>query len=333
LTALGASVTEGTFYVRVTNTATGAVQRLAVDVKVSGATPDTPASLAAKIDAINGLSASINGSRLHIAADQGYTFDFSPVVLSQPTATNFTAGSAPTVSVAGQYSGAENHVLTFTVAGSGSVGNGSLQLDVKNEKGDFVGSVNIGDGYAAGDTITLNNGLTIAVGTGQLKAGDSFQVQALATTDTSGFLAAAGMNAFFSGASASEMQVCSDILQSPNRIATALGADLTDNTCARQLAALRDKTLDSLTGMSPSEYYQRIVADLGQQVSLKQGQQTNVQAVLQNLQQQRSDLSSVNINDEAAQLLVYQQMFQAAAKYLSSLQTTMTALLNMVGSS
>ena len=35
----------------------------------------------------------------------------------------------------------------------------------------------------------------------------------------------------------------------------------------------------------------------------------------------------MNINDEAALLLVFQQMFQAAAKYLNSLQTTLTTLM------
>jgi flagellar hook-associated protein FlgK len=328
LTGLG--VTDGTFYVRVTNTATGEVQRHAVEVNVSGASPDTPASIAAKIDSIGGLSASISSSQLCIVADQGYTFDFLPAVLSKPTATSFTAASAPAVSVSGFYNGDENHVFTFTASGSGSVGNGSLRLGITDEKGDVVGTVNVGDGYAAGDVVELNNGLKIAVGTGELNAGDSFQVKAFATTDTSGFLAAAGMNTFFSGASASEMQVCSDVLNSPGRIATALGGDLTDNLGALRLAAVRDDAVDSLSGMTPSEYYQRTVADLGQQVSLRQSRQDNIKAMLQNLQQQQSDVSSVNINDEAAQMLVFQQMFQAAAKYLSTLQTTMTALMEIV---
>ena len=52
LTALG--VTDGTFYIRVTNTATGDVQRHAVAVTASGAAPDTPLSLAGDIDAIAG---------------------------------------------------------------------------------------------------------------------------------------------------------------------------------------------------------------------------------------------------------------------------------------
>jgi flagellar hook-associated protein FlgK len=328
LAALG--VTDGTFYIRVTNTATGAVQRQAVAVTASGAGPDTPASLAGKIDAIAGLGASISSGRLCIVADQGYTFDFLPAALPEPTATNFTAASPPDVAVSGIYNGDANHVFTFTAVGTGSVGNGNLRLDVRDEGNNLVGTINVGDGYAAGDAAQLNNGLQIAVGVGALNAGDSFQVKAFATTDTSGFLAAAGMNTFFSGASASEMRVCDDVLNTPDRIATAFGVDLTDNAGALRLAALRDEGTTDLAGMTPGEYYQRTVANLGQEVALRESRQKNVEAMLQNLQKQQSDLSSVNINDEAAQLLVYQQMFQAAAKYLSTLQETMTTLMNML---
>jgi flagellar hook-associated protein FlgK len=330
LADLGSGVTDGTFYVRVTNTATGAIQRYAVDVNVSGPTPDTPASIAAKLDALDGLNASIASSKLYIAADAGYTFDFIPAVLPEPTAENFTAVSPPEVSVSGLYAGSENHLFTFTVAGSGSVGNGALQLDVTDENGEVVGALNIGSGYAAGETVELDNGLKIAVGTGELNAGDSFQVQALATTDTSGFLAAAGMNTFFAGQSALDMQVCRDILDAPDRIATAFGSDLADNVGALRLAAVRDEIREDLAGMTPGAYYQRTVADLGQQVALKQARQENVEAMRQNLQQQRDDLSAVDINDEAAQMLLLQQMFQAAAKYLSSLQTAITTLMDLV---
>ena len=330
LADLGSRVTDGTFYVRVTNTATGEIQRYAVDVDVSGLTPDTPASIAAKIDALDGLNASITSSKLYIAAEAGYTFDFIPAVLPGPTAESFTAVSPPAVSVSGLYAGAENHLFTFTVTGSGSVGNGALQLSVTDENGEVAGTLDIGTGYAAGDTVELGNGLKIALGTGVLNAGDSFQVQALATTDTSGFLAAAGMNAFFSGESAVDMQVCHEILDAPDRIATAFGSDLADNLGALRLAAMRDERREELVGMTPGEYYQRTVANLGQQVALRDARQENVEALRQNLQKQRDDLSAVNINDEAAQMLLFQQMFQAAAKYLSSLQTAITTLMDLV---
>jgi flagellar hook-associated protein FlgK len=328
LTALPAPVTDGTFYLRVTNTATGAVARHAVAVNVSGDPPDTPAAIAGRINAIDGLNASMVSSRLHIVADLGYTFDFIPAVLPQPTATHFTGVSAPAVSLSGLYGGDENHTLTFTVAGSGSVGNGSLQLGVTDESGNVVGTVNIGAGYAAGDVIELTNGVKVAVGTGDLNVGDSFEVEVFATTDTSGFLAAAGMNVFFSGASASEMRVVRNVAEAPDRIATALGGDMVDNAGVLRLAALRDGAADDLAGMTPGEYYQRMVADLGQQIALKQSRQENIDAMLQNLEKRRSDLSAVNINDEAAQLLIFEKMFQAAAKYLQSLQTTMATLMD-----
>jgi flagellar hook-associated protein 1 FlgK len=138
------------------------------------------------------------------------------------------------------------------------------------------------------------------------------------------------MNAFFSGASAIDMQVCREILDAPDRIATAFGGDLADNVGALRLAAVRDEMREDLAGMTPGEYYQKIVADLGQQVALKEARQENVEVMRQNLLKQRDDLSAVNINDEAAQMLLLQQMFQAVAKYLSSLQTTMTALMDVV---
>ena len=328
--AANPSVTDGTFYLRLTNTTTGQVQRGAVDVNVSGPLPDTLASIAAKIDALTGVSASVVSSRLNIVADPGYTFDFLPAVLPEPTATNLTAATPPAISVSGIYNGDGNHTFRFAVTGSGSVGNGSLQLNVTNEDGDLIDALNVGAGYAAGDALELSNGIRIAVGMGDLNAGDSFDVEAFATTDTSGFLAAAGMNTFFAGTSATDIRVCSEILAAPDRIATALGSEMMDNTAALRLAAVREQAVSSLSGMTPSEYYHRTVASLAQLVALRQSRQDNIQAVVQNLEKQRSDISSVNINDEAAQLLVFEKMFQAMAKYLSTLQTTMTALINMI---
>jgi flagellar hook-associated protein 1 FlgK len=168
------------------------------------------------------------------------------------------------------------------------------------------------------------------LGTGELNSGDSFEVEAYSSTDTSGFLAAAGVNTFFSGASASEIRVSDDITAVPDRIATATGSGLTDNAVALQMARVRDEALEGLAGMTPSQYYQRVVADLGQRVGLKQAQQDNVESVMQNLEMRRNEISGVNINDEAAQLLVFEKMFQAVAKYLNTLQTTMATMMELL---
>ncbi len=325
-----APITDGTFHVRVTNTNTGEVERHAIDVDLSGATPDTLTSVAGKIDGITGLNASVAVSQLRLVADLGYKFDFIPAVLPEPTVSNLTAASPPTVSVSGIYDGADNDTFTFTVVGAGAVGNGSLRLDVTDQAGEAVAAMNIGSGYAAGDTIEMTNGVKIAVSAGNLNNGDAFEVDAFSTTDTSGFLAAAGMNTFFSGTGASDMTVCSAVADDPDRIATAVGSDLSDNVAALRLVGVQDEPAETLEDLTPNEYYQRIMAGVGQDVALKESQKTNIEAMMANLSQQRNEISGVNINDEAALLLVFEKTFQAVAKYLNSLQNAMVTLMDVV---
>lgn len=323
-------IVDGTFYMRVLNTDTGQVERHAIDVDVSGTTPDTLTSIAAKIDAIDGLNASVGSSRLHIISDLEYAFDFIPAILPEPGASNLTSGSPPTISVSGIYNEETNQTLTFTAVGAGTVGNGSLRLDVTDEAGEMVATLNVGSGYAAGDVIEMKNGVKIAICQGELNAGDSFQIDVFGTTDTSGFLAAAGLNTFFTGASASEMRLRIDVADDPSWIATAAGADLSDNVIALRLARAKDESIASLDGMTSNEYYQRIVARVGQEVALKGSRLENTEALIANLEKRQSEISGVNINDEAAQLLLFEKTFQAVAKYLNSLQVAMVTLMDVM---
>jgi flagellar hook-associated protein 1 FlgK len=320
-------VTNGKIYIRVINTSTGEITRHEIDVDAS---TDSLASIAAKISAVTGLSASAASSRLQIQAEANYKFDFLPCVLSQPTTSNLTGTSPPAISVSGIYTGSENQTFTATVVGTGSVGNGDLRLEVRDAQGEVVATLNVGSGYAAGDKLDIGDGIKISLSPGDLNAGDTFEIDAFANTDTSGLLAAVGINTFFSGSSAIDMAVCSQITNSPGQIATALGAELTDNANALRLVALKDKALASLGDMTPGEFYRRLAADIGQQVSVKQMRQENVETMIQNLTNRQSDISGVNINDEAAQMLIFEQMFQAMAKFLSTVQSSILTLMEIL---
>jgi len=319
-------VTNGTIYIRVINTSTGEITRSSIAVNAAN---NSLSDIADAITAIDGLSASVVSSKLHIQADANYKFDFLPAVLPLPTNSTLT-GSAPAISVSGIYSGTENQTFTFTVKGTGSVGNGTLQLEVKNGAGEVVTTLNVGSGYAAGDNLDVADGIRISLGTGGLNDAESFQVNAFADTDTSGVLAAAGINTFFFGTSASNMAVSSDIAAAPGRIATALGQDMTDNTNALRLAGLKDQTVTDLDSTTPAEFYRRLVTDIGQQLNIKQISQDDSKVIIQDLANQQSDISGVDINDEAARLLVFQQMFQAMAKYLNTVQSSVSTIMQLL---
>ncbi|UCF43631.1 MAG: flagellar hook-associated protein FlgK [Planctomycetota bacterium] len=319
-------VVDGKIYIRVVNTSTGEITRNEVDVDVS---TDTLTTLATKITAITGLSASVASSQLRIQADTNYEFDFLPAVLPEPTNSTLT-GAPPTISVSGIYTGTKNQTFTYTVIGTGSVGNGTLQLEVENGDGEVVTTLNVGAGYAAGDSLDIGNGIKISLSTGDLNDSETFEVDAFGSTDTSGVLAAVGLNTFFSGDSALDMAVCSEISAEPGRVATALGADMTDNANALRMAGLEEQAISTLDGLAPGEFYRQLVTNLGQTVSVKQLQGDNVEVIIQNLAEQQGELSGVDINDEAAQMLVFEQMFQAMAKYLNTVHTAIQSIMDIM---
>jgi flagellar hook-associated protein 1 FlgK len=321
-------VNDGYIYIRVIDTNTDTVTRTAVPVDVSA---DSLSSLATEISTITGLTASASGSKLHIQADTGYEFDFLPCVLPLPTDSDFTgATSPPEVSVSGIYTDSINQTFTFTVSGTGSVGNGTLQITVTDGDSNIVTTLNVGSGYAAGDILDAGNGIQISLGVGDLVDGNTFEVDAYAQTDTTGVLAAVGINTFFAGKNASDITVCSHVLNTPARIAVATGPDMTDNTNASRLAGLRDEAISDLDSLTPGEFYRRFVTSIGQDLYIRQVSQDNIEVIVQNLANQQSEVSGVDINDEAAKMLVFEQIFKAMSKYINTVQTSLTTIMELL---
>ncbi len=322
-------VTDGSIFIRVTNTSTGVITRN--EITVDTTTPDSLSDIATAIAGFTGLNASVNSSVLSIAADSGYEFDFLPGVLSTPTTSTLSGPPSlvPTISISGIYSGSTTQTYTVTVvnaAGTGEIGvDDVLTIQVQDGAGATV-NYNVGRGYSAGDPIDIGNGLSISLGTGILNDTEQFTIQALADSDTSGLLAAAGINTFFSGTNAGTMAL--DV--TGERIAISVGMDMNDNKNVLRMAGLKDQTVSSLNNMTMPDFYRKLVTDVGQKISIKEMNHKNLQAVVQNLNSQQSELSGVDINDEAAQMLIFEQMFQAMAKYLSTVQSAIKSLMDII---
>jgi flagellar hook-associated protein 1 len=323
-------VSNGAFYIRVTYTDPVSHQVTVTRDRIAVNTTDTLSTIAARISSIPELNASVSGNKLSIQAENDCTFDFLASPLPSPTRGCYTAPQYPSVSVSGDYTGTENQTFTCIAVGTGSVSNGSLKLEVRDGNGSVVNTLNIGSGYAAGDELDLGNGIKISVGSGNLNAGDNFAVDAYANTDTSGLLAAIGMNTFFTGSSATDIAVSNELTDSPGKVASASGADGTDNNNALKLASLSDLKVDSLNSMTISDYYQQLVTNIGEQVSVKKTEQTNGEDLVLSLTNQESTVSGVDINEESAKMLVYEQMFQAASKYISTVNNSLTSLMDIL---
>jgi flagellar hook-associated protein 1 FlgK len=322
----GSDVTAGTMHLRLI-APDGSVTRHTVTIDP---TTDTLETVAAAFDALDPahLSASVVDAQLHLDGRLGYRFDFLPtpsLALGAP----WTGTSTPEAS--GVYTGPANDTLTFTVQGGGDVGvDVGLALEVRNGAGAVVTTLAVGAGYAAGDRIDVYEGLSLAFDPGTLVAGEQFSVEVLANSDPTGFLAAAGMNTLFSGTRAADMALRQDILDDPRRLATALGAEQSDNHVTRAIAAMGEARFADLGDASATDAFRMIVTGVGQQIGIRQARRDALVNVLHELENQRDAISGVDINEEAANLLLFEKMFEAMAKVLSTQQNAMQTLMDIV---
>jgi flagellar hook-associated protein FlgK len=318
-------VEAGSFWVRVTNTATGEVSRYKIDLDPA---EDMLADVAARLDGVDHLSAFIADSRLKIMADNGYTFDFRPGVEAQPTSTSLTGTAAPTIS--GNYSGSENTTYTFTIQGTGQVGiTDGLALKVYSG-GELVNTLSIGSGYAAGQRLAVADGVYVAMSLGTLTDGEQFTVEALAQSDSAGFLAAAGINTLFAGSSALTMNVNDEVLSDASRLAVSASPGGSDNLNALAMANLEDRKQAALGQFTPAEHLQLFISSIGQRVALAKSRQESSSQIIQQLENQRNGISGVDINEEAAKLMMLERLFQACSKVINSQDQTIEYLLDMM---
>jgi flagellar hook-associated protein 1 FlgK len=101
-----------------------------------------------------------------------------------------------------------------------------------------------------------------------------------------------------------------------------------DNQNANALLGLQNQ--QSVNGQTPLDYYSGIVFKIGNDVSSAQTQQQSGSLVLQQIQNLQGGVSGVNINEEAANLIQFQNAYQASAQVTSVINTLMQTTINMV---
>jgi flagellar hook-associated protein 1 len=222
--------------------------------------------------------------------------------------------------------------LTFTPQ------NGSFQVLVHNKLTGSTQTTTIQidlNGLGHGTTLedlnaALNNvnGIQSQILTsGKLKIDSTSTDSEIAfANDTSGVLAALGLNVFFSGTSAINIGVSAAVRADPGKFAASLSGVGLDTDNAAIMAKFADQSIDSHNGENISEIYDRMIADVAQGSEAAQTQADSAQAFESSLRSQQSAISGVNIDEEAVNMITYQRSFQATAKYIA----TVSDLLNLL---
>jgi flagellar hook-associated protein FlgK len=316
-------------YVSVTQNSSG--QRPTTRIAIDPATQSLQ-DIATALSAVGHIQAVVNTqtNTLSILAESGYSFDFAGRLDTSFDVSSFTGSAAPALS--GAYIGAANDGFQFTVVGTGTVGvTPGLTVEVRNAAGQLVNSLNVGAGYEAGTALAVADGVSFSLGAGTLNDGDVFTSPMVAEPDTSGLLVALGLNTFFSGTSAGDIQVNEALLDNPSLLATSRSGESGDITNLNNLLALRDSPLLAAGTQTFEEYLNDMTVRSGSMV----GQQTVVSENLENLGTRLQDdwlsFSGVDPNEELVSMIQYQRAFQAASQYLAAVNETLDSLFRILG--
>jgi len=148
--------------------------------------------------------------------------------------------------------------------------------------------------------------------------------------DSSGVLAALGLNVFFTGADARDIAVEQTLADNPQRLAAALNGQPGDGSNAGRLSSLAEAGLEDLGGASISQQWRDIVGRLAVSSAAARDGSEAAHNVTEALKAQREAISGVNLDEEAVSLMRFQRSFQAAARYVALVDELMSEMLSLV---
>lgn len=152
-----------------------------------------------------------------------------------------------------------------------------------------------------------------------------------ARSDTSGVLAALGVNNFFTGTDARSIAV-SDVLHQDPRLLAAASVFLPgDGENARRIASLDSQSTELLSGVSIPQFYNAMIGAVAVTAGGVNADVDSLGSVQAALQAQKESISGVNLDEEAVSLVKFQRAFQGASRFVSVVDQLLGDLMTLIG--
>lgn len=158
--------------------------------------------------------------------------------------------------------------------------------------------------------------------------------------DSTGLMAALGINTFFSGDNADNLAVNSQVHSNTNLIASGQvngqhQVNVGDNATATAIGKLADKKITistlwkTVNNQSISEYYANLVTTVGADRRLSKTNSEYHSALTDDLAERTASVSGVNMDEEMSNLIKFQHSYTAAAKLITTADQMLQTLLGL----
>ena len=177
----------------------------------------------------------------------------------------------------------------------------------------------------------MAEGISVSFSVGEVNgaAGDAFTLDAIADSDTSDVLVALGLNSLFTGSDASNINLNSHVVNDPRLFAGSSNGEDGDNGAILEMLDVQSSEVEGLDG-TLGTYFGALVGGVGFEIASTSSALEVESFMLGSLEEQREQVSGVNVDEELVKMIEYEQTYQAAARFLQvvgQLNDTVLALV------
>lgn len=148
--------------------------------------------------------------------------------------------------------------------------------------------------------------------------------------DETDFTAIMGFNNFFENLQgARDFRINRRLVEQPNRISTGRGLLPGENSVALAINQLQFEPTMTGESITFDEFYNGMLAELGLMINRAQEELRNQRLILDQFQKLRNEISSVNMDEEVADMVQFQRGFEAAAKFITSVDEMTRTVIDM----
>jgi flagellar hook-associated protein 1 FlgK len=128
---------------------------------------------------------------------------------------------------------------------------------------------------------------------------------------------------------AASIMVAAAIVADPRLLAVSASGAPGDGSGARQLAAIRDSASATLGGRTPVQFLGDSLSRLGNEVSRVEVAREVSSGLTDDLRTRRDAITGVSLDEEATELIKNQRAFEAAARFLATLNDVTETAINI----
>ena len=154
------------------------------------------------------------------------------------------------------------------------------------------------------------------------------QVNALHSTGF-GLDGSTGLDFFVEGGTAVDIEVNPTLVASPNSVAASAAGPVGDGSLALQIAQLREAAL--IDGQTINSAYASLISQVGADAAIATRQGEAHQLIVQQFVTQQQSISGVSLDEEMADMIRFQQAYNAAARLVTAVDEMVGTIVERLG--